>query len=87
MKQTQEFFSNAFIITSLCLFGAWLPYFIFWGFSPASICFVILCNVFAILGYLLGTEKSKFMNFWTSLALLITIINCSFNRLEQYFNW
>ncbi len=86
MKEIQEFFSNAFIITSLCLFSAWIPY-LFWGFSPASICFCILGNVFVILGYLLGNEKSKAMNYWLVLIFLLTVANCSFNRLEQYFNW
>lgn len=87
MEQTQNFFSKAFTITSLCLFGAWVPYFIFWRYSPASICFCILGNVFVILGYLLSTEKSRLMNCWVGFALLLTVINCSFNRLEQYFNW
>ena len=86
MREIREFFSNAFLITGSCLLIAWVPY-LFWGFSPASICFVILGNVFVLISYVLETKKTKFMNYWFTVVFCITVINCSFNRLEQYFNW
>ena len=86
MEQLQEFFSRAFTITALCLFGAWIPFFLFWELNATTICLCILGNVFAIIGYFIG-KKTTIMNIWIGAATILTIINCSFNRLEMYFNW